>query len=281
MFEIFKSKKVIHSIEEVAAKIKLDKKQTTQEVIDQIHNEFNCAGEALLKEAKEIIANSNFSSEKANKLKALGFKSVPEVVEIDQKEKKKALADKTVSLISHYLLRYPNYKFITEEMVSEICKKYNLVCGGVDLFKGFVPLKNTNEIAAFQLKDEDLPEFYIKRDIKGSHWEPTDITKDDMEDSYYSYLTRYDFTFCDHALLVNPYPQYTRICYGKRQNLTGLKICAPLKDMNTEGMDLNGYHLQKHIPDPVVLQPVKGGYLIVSAWGDEASDPLVVNHKMN
>lgn len=34
-------------------------------------------------------------------------------------------------------------------------------------------------------------------------------------------------------------------------------------------------------PDPVVLKPIKGGYLILTAWGDEASDELVVNQKFN
>jgi hypothetical protein len=33
--------------------------------------------------------------------------------------------------------------------------------------------------------------------------------------------------------------------------------------------------------DPIVLQPVDGGYLVVTAWGDEASDPLVVNANRN
>ena len=45
----------------------------------------------------------------------------------------------------------------------------------------------------------------------------------------------------------------------------------------------NMFHLVKtvNIPDPVVLQPVCGGYLIVCAWGDEASDEIVVNQQMN
>ena len=51
--------------------------------------------------------------------------------------------------------------------------------------------------------------------------------------------------------------------------------------MDTTGMKLYGHLLRKHIPDPVVLQPVKGGYLIITAWGDEASDEIVVNQKMN
>ena len=33
--------------------------------------------------------------------------------------------------------------------------------------------------------------------------------------------------------------------------------------------------------DPIVLAKVKGGYLIVTAWGDEATDDLVFNHINN
>ena len=47
--------------------------------------------------------------------------------------------------------------------------------------------------------------------------------------------------------------------------------------MDTKDHTLRGIHLVKHYPDPVVLQPVNEGYLIVCAWGDEASDELVVN----
>ena len=33
--------------------------------------------------------------------------------------------------------------------------------------------------------------------------------------------------------------------------------------------------------DPIVLFKVKYGYIVVSAWGEEAEDPLIVNHKFN
>jgi len=56
----------------------------------------------------------------------------------------------------------------------------------------------------------------------------------------------------------------------------GLQICAPIKDMNTSGYERRGHNLIKHIPDPIILQPIEGGYLIVTAWGDEASDELIV-----
>jgi hypothetical protein len=67
---------------------------------------------------------------------------------------------------------------------------------------------------------------------------------------------------------------------------SGNFICAPKKDMDTKGLSKVGALLsvvtQFTAPkDPVVLRPVKGGYLILAAWGDEASDEIVVNHKMN
>jgi len=58
-------------------------------------------------------------------------------------------------------------------------------------------------------------------------------------------------------------------------------ICAPKKDMDLKGLKKLGLFFQSFttvtFPDPVVLQPVKGGFLIVTAWGDEASDELVIN----
>jgi hypothetical protein len=33
--------------------------------------------------------------------------------------------------------------------------------------------------------------------------------------------------------------------------------------------------------DPIVLCKVKGGYLIITSWGDEANDELVANHNFN
>ena len=60
-----------------------------------------------------------------------------------------------------------------------------------------------------------------------------------------------------------------------------MQICAPLKDMEVKSnQKVKGYKIMD-IPDPVVLQPVRGGYLIVCAWGDEASDEIVVNQQMN
>ena len=62
--------------------------------------------------------------------------------------------------------------------------------------------------------------------------------------------------------------------------------CRTKSDFNTEGMQLEGFNLKPiELPDPIVLQPVcfenKKHYLIVTAWGAEASDESVVNQKYN
>lgn len=70
-----------------------------------------------------------------------------------------------------------------------------------------------------------------------------------------------------------------------KRNQKSLQICAPVKDMDMTKISLEDEYkmkkVYKDIPDPVVLQPVKGGYLILTAWGDEASDPIVVNEINN
>lgn len=67
----------------------------------------------------------------------------------------------------------------------------------------------------------------------------------------------------------------------KYYNSDQLLICAPEKDMDLKDVKKKGFQLFKtekvNFPDPVVLKPIKHGFLILTAWGDEASDPLVLN----
>jgi hypothetical protein len=63
---------------------------------------------------------------------------------------------------------------------------------------------------------------------------------------------------------------------------TGLLIIATRDQLNMKSARVQGHKLVDIIKeDPIVLQPVKEGYLIVSAWGIEASDKEVQNPKFN
>lgn len=256
----------------------------TKNTIEEIHQEFFTAGDKLLLESERILSEcAAFDKTKALVLRDLGFISTNESQSVIQFEVNQQSANRIAALVNQYRVKYPNNKFITEEMIGKICLKYSLVFGDVSLFKGFVPKKNLEQITIFKtsntfptiLKHNDLiidisnwefiddNQYCFYRDEKGRH-------TIQQSKSNFDGVNFYGSVFIDDVSW-----------FSTKSKIMGLQICAPIKDMNTKGMELKGYQLEKHIPDPVVLQPVEGGYLIVTAWGDEASDPLVVNQQNN
>lgn len=264
-----------------------------KEVVE-IHHEFETAADKLLEEAKSIITEASTKNvDKANRLELLGFKQANQVTELKPLIQKAALSKEQIELINYYKREYPFNKFIDEERVKTICHKYNLVCGDVSRFKGFVPEKNLRDIEKFKLKKNEIDNLPVavlidvdKKVIL------TNVTKAEIFNDYWGILNGASATFTRGNNtsksfskrvndLTNNGSAYFCVDGGKVDNK--LKICAPVKDMDISGLELvEGYKLEKkHIPDPVVLQPVKGGYLILTAWGDEASDPLVINEINN
>lgn len=254
----------------------------------EIHHAFETAGEALLAEAKDILKQCDSQSlEKGKRLMRAGFTQTLEAVAATRIIPKENNAKEIANLVLYYQHCYPNNKFITYNQVISICDKWNLICGGIDRFKGFVPEKNLREIESFRINRKDIAD-NLAYNIKG--WSNGDTKSKIM------------------AYLKNKYPNGVPVSLiggsaGTRYiQISGISghmwvesfneidgesrlICAPKKDMKLEGLVQFGKFFlsvnKKTFPDPVVLQPVKGGYLIVTAWGDEASDENVVNQKMN
>lgn len=83
-------------------------------------------------------------------------------------------------------------------------------------------------------------------------------------------------------------PSYTGVLKDQKcttsKKETTLRICAPMSEMNTSGYTLReGYRL---VYDPIVSIEVTHkngikGEIILTAWGDEASDPLVIDQNKN
>lgn len=276
MFKLFK-KSAENKVEVAEPK----KSKYPKEVLE-IHHEFETAADKLLQSAKEVIAEAGTKDAvKVSRLESLGFKQASQVTELKPILQKAQLSKGQIELLSYYQRNYPLNKFITEEQVKIICHKYNLVCGDVDRFKGFVPEKNLREIEGFKLKDSEqgLVELVntCVTDVSLGFYNESDLS----DRLYLSSPQDENEELVVKAMALGVRRDHVYIQRSDKKNT--LKICAPVKDMDISGLELvEGYKLQKkHIPDPVVLQPVKGGYLILTAWGDEASDELVVNQKMN
>lgn len=274
-------------------------KEKTKIIVDQIHKEFNTAGEQLAIEAKSLLATlSEKEIKKAERLERLGFVESVTVKGNRENVHLRNLAQKHIKAIERYSVEYPNYKFITEDQVEAICKKYNLICGDVQAYKGFVPEKNLAEMEAFgSVKTADwqgrsiyvtnmtydtykdwkpVVNDFLSRRVKVSspdEWEVGRLLAEHKKIYFPKLKTKWDH--------ISP----NELEYVECATSHDLLICAPKKDMNVKGKTKVGFQwLEKKrvtFPDPVVLKPIKGGYLILTAWGDEASDELVVNHKLN
>jgi hypothetical protein len=243
------------------------------DIVERIHHEFNTAADKAVDEAKKIL---NIKvPDKGTRLAKIGFANTPESLKAKEMEETVKRGNEELAAISDYRVRYPFHKFILERQVAEICKKYSLVCGDVNLFKGFVPEKNLKEVEAFRVREEDK--------VK-SVWTGSWIT------AAMQMYNQYGLSFFQSAR------QQRRNNFGivipqgelkspeqpsgeKEPEMVApkMKICAPIKDMDMRYMEIEDGYKLRNIPDPVVLQPVRYGYLIVTAWGEEASDPIVVN----
>ncbi len=244
--------------------------------VQEIHHAFENAGENILAEAQSILKDCETKTiDKGKRLLSLGFKQSKEAVIYTGIIGKETDAKKISELVIYYKVRYPNNKFITEKQVKSICDKWNLVCAPVDRFKGFVPEIKLKEIERFNVHGNDKRDMVCKN-IK--------FTFNYVDENEQAALKR------KYRNGIYPVPQRGEIeganikSYDLIDNQS-LLICAPKKDMDLQGLQKLGAIFASFntvtIPDPVVLQPVKGGYLIVAAWGDEATDENVVNQGMN
>lgn len=290
-------------------------KQDLNAIVEEIHQTFYTEVDRILAEAKIQNTFNDLPVEKiemAQTLQALGFSQCRDVSEqkANEQEKMRRQFDNgekklTIEAVNHFSQKYPLYKFITEDSVKKICKKYNLVYGGVAFYKGSVPQKNLNEILNFKIDENDRPVLgehinqYLWNRVIGENGQP-DFTDElpciqspyvrgrnttylvehksieiikERERKYFESITNGEIQdgYTPNATLFSPAP---------------LEITAPLTDFDTRGMELKDHQLtQAPAPDPVVLCPVwfkaRKHYLIVTAWGLEANDELVMNPKHN
>lgn len=259
-------------------------------IIDDIHDEFYKAGDQLLQDAINLINNApQYNLDKINTLKALGFSQAQEVSIAEPTLKNVELSKEQIELVNYYKEHYPNQRFITEDKIQEICHKYNLVYGEVSRFKGFVPNSQLELIANFTLKPAEKHTlicrqrnngeiFYIENAVileKGAYKHIFKVGETDSLKHAFQKSADWDHFYSNDAKNLFGLRYKGSIDFTVENDT--LMICAPVKDMDISGYELiDGYKLEKpHIPDPVVIQKVKGGGLILAAWGDEASDENV------
>lgn len=241
--------------------------RTYPKVVQQIHSEFMSAGDVLLKQANEVLQKASESViQKGERLAKLGFVQTREAVNASKILKQKEISEATAKLVIHYQMRYPNNKFITEDQVEAICKKYNLICGPVGRYKGFVPEEKVRQMESFKILEEDSNDGYVIFDPKEYTYDLDKLLAAFPDCK----VPLKNFRVGDGWVRVykndnNKYGELVGKIYTyKEVSHEGMFICAPKKDMDTKELSKIGALLavvtQRSIPDPVVLKPVNGGY---------------------
>jgi len=295
--------------------------KSEQELIEEIHNEFDTAPERILQQALSIIneqQNSKVSLEseiedKAIRLQNLGFVKnglVNKLGEIQERNRQKDLIInmemKMAEGIQYYARTYPFLKFLPVSELDRICDKYGLVYAPVGHYKMPVPDKNLKEIEDAQpLKSIDVQPDIVTRtyydDSMTRNWGykrvkqilgGNSFTDDEIRElaKKHNIELRWDSTrdFFWQAglkfLSENDRPITTEVV--KTSSRQGLFIAAPKDHFDLTGLEFDkkkGY-FQTTIQvkkDPIVFRYVKGGIQVLTKWGLEADDPALQMEILN
>ena len=254
--------------------------------IEEIHNEFDGAVETLLEisnERQRIAESLEVPKEEKEHLdglflKEMGFgksvlaKKVEEFNSVtsdlkNQKRKGVEISNSINDLVSRYQDIFPHHKFILYSQVIKICEKYNLYLAPAGYYKGDIPSKNIEEMKNF----------------------PYDRATDEKLIPSLSE----DKPVCEQI-----FDNSGSFGYGGVKNY----ICAPLNEFDMSGntqveREIYGKSRRDNVKmgefkmikrpkpmpkDPIILLPVKAkelnelGFIVVTKWGLEASDPGLI-----
>ena len=264
-------------------------------IIQEIHDSFDNAQDELLKQATSIIEQYKPNlSNKAERLEKLGFVNSETVVKnIDRKEVLIS-SKKDADLVNYYKTSYPFLKFLKEEQLNAICKKYNLIYAPVGRYKEDVPEKNVTEIENAQpLKTEDFrkEQYFIKVTDFGRWNVPKDLKKIlskgfISDESFY----KSDSKIIDAAKKYGGYDgNFSGYCFSKclieKTDYNGLFIAAPKSHFDLDGLKnktLGFFNFSiTEVKDPIVFRYVKEGIQVLSKWGLEANDEMLQQEILN
>lgn len=214
-----------------------------------IHKDFRSVADRLLKEAKEIIEHAR-PDERAERYRKLGFTGTQRVKDHEGAMIAKKEQEELMQTLLDYKVRYPLYQFLDEKSLRELCRKYTLVYAPAQYFLGEIPEENLRDLEAFEVKDP-MYRFVIQNSYR--------------DEIIYSSIEK-------------AYEGQGKNKKEVKSELVGFDVVAT-EDMFELPPDLE-FDVQNHgvrakVKDPLVLQRVPKGFLIITAWGPEAELPEV------
>ena len=227
--------------------------------VEMIHNDFYSVNNNLLS-----IKNFEIDSElieKKEKLEKIGVSNnhpiIQKYVSLRRQQYRIDEKIKLQKYVEYYNKKYPFLKVIDYDSVMKICDKYKLVLNNMDNFFGDIPDKNINEILQnYKLvSDEDRFKFQLN-----SSWGTNFAFRQIMIVANNNLFDKY---------INEDESYYVYMPEGIEKFIISVKDPIALLPIKADESD---YHYSNSCPDL---------FLILSAWGEEANDELVVNEKLN
>ena len=225
----------------------------------------------LLEEVGITVSKDMNTTDRARRIEALGFRSHQSVVELRTLTKDKAEANKIKEVVQYYSTTYPMYKYITKALLQRVCQKYDLVVGQASLFLADIPESNLINIENFKIRMCD-----------------TTLRNSDDYFTGHNHMVNYNDTklvsYTEASEAIEQQSSHISSSYSRYQQ-ADLYVAATENMFNLKDSRVVNREIVRNPTDPIVLYPVQrnsvDGYLIITAWGPEASDPEVINETQN
>lgn len=274
-------------------------------VIEQIHHEFKTSYLETFRISENTASSSDFvAKEEYEKAPEYGFSNSISVKEYFIKKKIHEESTEMLETLKRFKVDYPTKKFITFKDTADIIRKYGLIIAEPSKFIGEFPEKNLKEMASFKLKEQD--EAYIFNDLTKLY--ETNQTKwlreeGDMWNSMRRSLTR-SLDISGRSIqqeledkipskeIFSHYINHSHSIISKKDGFadwnetklnTNKFLIIGTKDqfqLNANEVMIGGSIVELK-DDPIVLKPVKNGFLIITCWGDEAQLPEIKDYTQN
>jgi len=207
-------------------------------------------------------------------------------------------------MIDEYDKKYHGqYRFILKPQLERLCEKYNLFVRKTEHFLGDIPEENIKEMMNFHVHLEDLDRPFVTNlsgrgaseismcwNYPNDNIETQGIIAKWIEENQ-EFITK---TFTQEGILV---PKDVRSGFKVKMNdlnhlgFEGViqiaaveELFAPEAFEETKARVPGRAELtakQQVDLDPIVLCETKHGYIVITAWGDEANDELILNPNKN
>lgn len=318
MFTFFKKQEVKESVVIDSKFIQADIQRTFKEVLKEFGlSEYKETEIEALKTSLENFKSDNSTIyDKIKKLTDLNLTSTPsaknslaklkeeeEKIRVKIMDVKKDInkAEKINSLIAKYAIEYPTYKFIDTQTMIDIMVKYNLVLGEAFTYAKEIPTENLEVISYFTSKVKETEQtynlssrrsgsfsyYYIEKEHKAA---PSDCEGFFIKDPMRYFNDKHLITsYTSSALKIIAPESHFKVPTFTHENAYRDSVEVPIMklDKATRMFKFSTEQLNElekikmEILDPIAVLEVDSGFIILTAWDEEADIPEIQNTFLN